>query len=344
MDISIIKNENDFDKVLQKYLSMIDKLPPLIVLSGKQHLFKKTFIKAICNAMFDSLSLSEMNYNIFYDKSDAIEASPVEIADTMPFISEKRLIVIYNYTQFTDKTDFIEYFRKPSPYAIFVLFTDNQIETDPIYKEAVKSKLPNASFINFTEAKREDFVFLIKSYMNKHNKNITTDALDYILENTALDYEVIQSNLKNICSYSGDKKYIEISDISNFTSGAKNAQIFDFLDALMARDKKKTFNIMKHLEKEAHTSIPLILLNFVAIFYLKIFPQSTNIETISKSTGINQYVLTKKKRFVNSYTLAEIVYYISELSKIAKFIVSKPPYVVRAKFDLFVFHILMKSK
>ena len=343
MKVDIVKTEAHFSKIKDSYISS-KKLPAIIVLTGKEHLFKKTFIKSIHNHMFDSQSLSEMNYSVFYDKSDAPSSSPIEIADTMPFISDYRLIVINNYTQFTDRNDFLDYFRKPSIYSIVILSTDSPLESDPLYKEYIKSKNPNASFIDFPEPKRDDIVSLIKSYINKENKNITTDAINYILENMPLDYEVIKADLKNICSYNADKNHIEASDIINFSHGAKNAQIFDFIDALMMKDSKKTFHIMKHLDKEAYTSIHLILLNFVSLFYLKIFPPSAVLESISKITGINQYVLSKKKRFIKNYSINEVAFYISELSKISKILVTSPPYVIKARFDMLIFNIVTKNK
>jgi len=343
MKVDVIKTEANFSKIKDSYISL-KSLPPIIVLSGKEHLFKKTFIKSINNHLFDSQSLSEMNCSIFYDKSDALQSSPIEIADTMPFISDYRLIIVYNYTQFTDRNDFLEYLAKPSKSSVLILATEASLETDPLYKASIKSKSTNISFIDFPEPRREDFVSLIKSYINKENKNITTDAIDYILDNTPLDYEVIKTDLENICSYNSEKQHIEASDIINFSHGAKNAQIFDFIDALIMKDGKKTFNIMKHLDKEAYTSIPLILLNFVTLFYLKIFPPSATLQDISKITGINQYVLSKKKKFAKNYSLNEVAFYISELAKISKFSVTSPPYVVKARFEILIFNILTRNK
>ncbi len=352
MKIDTIKSEEQFAKIKDTYLSYgkNNQMPLIIVLTGKEHLFKKTFIKAIYNNMFEDVSLGEMNYSIFYDKNDSIESNPLEILETMPFISEQRLVVIHNYTQFLDKNDFTDYIKKPSTYSILILATENEIDKDNIYKLYKKNTgntntlYPNIAFIDFPTPKRDDFVALIKSYIKTQDKNITTEALEYILENMPPDYEVIKNDLENICSLSGDKKFIAIEDIVNFSHNAKNAQIFDFIDALMARNAKKTFSLMKHLDKEPHYSIALILTNFIALFFLKLFPPTANLLDISKHTGINQFVLSKKKRFVKNYSLSEVAFYISSLSKLSKALVSVPPYVIKARFDMLVFEILTNNK
>lgn len=358
MKIDTIKTEEQFAKIKDAYLSYSQnsQMPLIIVLTGKEHLFKKTFIKAIYNNMFEDVALGEMNYSIFYDKNDSLEANPIEILETMPFISQQRLVVIHNYTQFFaigtygEKNDFTDYIRKPSSYSILILATENDLDKDNIYKLYQKNignanaLYPNTAFIDFPTPKREDFVALIKSYIKTQEKNITTEALEYVLDNMPPDYEVIKSDLENICSFNSDKKFIEIDDIVNFSHNAKNAQIFDFIDALMARNAKKTFSLMKHLDKDPHYSTALILTNFVALFFLKLFPPTANILDISKHTGINQYVLSKKKRFVKSYSLNELAFYISSLSKLSKALVSVPPYVIKARFDMLVFQILTNNK
>ncbi len=362
MKVDNIKSEEQFAKIKDAYLSYNknSKMPLIMVLTGKEHLFKKTFIKAIYNGMFEDKSVGEMNYNIFYDKNDSLEINPIEILETMPFISKQRLVVIHNYNQFFEKNDFTDYIKKPSRYSVLILATENELDKDDIYKlyqgggakKASKKNAgveqgdlyPDIAFIDFPTPKKDDFVALIKSYMKTQDKNITTEALQYVLDNMPPDYEVIKSDLENVCSYCSEKNFIELDDIVNFSHNAKNAQIFDFIDALMARDGKRTFNLMKHLDKEPQYSIALILSNFVALFFLKLFPPAANLLDISKQTGINQYVLSKKKRFVKNYSLDEIAYYISSLSKLSKALVSVPPHVMRARFDMLVFQILTRNK
>ncbi len=213
MNVDIIKNEQQFSKIKDKYCSLLGAkdMPLIMVLTGSEHLFKKTFIKSINSTMFDDKSLAEINSSIFYDKNDALEANPLEVAETMPFISERRLVVVYEYSSILGKNDFEHYIKKPSKYSIVILATENDLEKDNIYNLCFSSKSKNKenidssviAFIDFPKPKRDDFVLLIKEYIKSQNKNITTDALEYILDNMPLDYEVIKNtHIKKIFNMS----------------------------------------------------------------------------------------------------------------------------------------------
>ncbi len=126
-----IKNELDFKKLKDNYIKEPFKFG-IYILTGKERLFKKTFIAAMHSSVFKDDGESEMNYNVFYDKNDAIGYSPLEIADTPPLGSQVRVIVIYKYNNFQD--DFIDYCSNPSKSSILILETENSLEEDSIYK------------------------------------------------------------------------------------------------------------------------------------------------------------------------------------------------------------------
>jgi len=100
----------DFEKIKLNYAKEPLKYG-IYVLTGKENLFKKSFVAAMHSSAFKDEGESEMNYGIFYDKNDAPDYSPLETADTPPFGVKFRLITIYKYNNFQD--DFIDYCHNP---------------------------------------------------------------------------------------------------------------------------------------------------------------------------------------------------------------------------------------
>lgn len=337
METDSIRNERDFASVKDKCAKGVDA--PIIVMSGGESMFKKALINSIHSYMFDSETLSDMNYNVYYDKSDVSEDSPLEAVFTLPFVSKKRLVIIHNYLNFTNTCDFLEYAEKPVKHTLLILTTESETKNDPLYK----SKNKNIYFIDFPVPQKNDIRLLIKTFVSKKDKTISPSAIEYILDNISQEYSVISGELERMCEYLGKNKYIDIDDIKDFSHDIKKADIFDFVNALLLRDAKKTFTLMHHLEKEPHTSAPLLMTNFMTLFYLKIFPPNTPINDISSITGINSYALTKKKEEARHFSLAEVARCISELTKISKLSVTAPLYVVKARFNIFVFNVIRKK-
>ena len=150
-----IKTELDFKKLKDNYIKEPFKYG-IYILTGKERLFKKSFIASIHSAIFKDEGESEMNYNIFYDKNDAIGYSPLEIADTPPLGSKIRVIVIYKYNNFQD--DFLDYCSNPSKSSIVILETENELKEDAIYKYFSKKQNINyLHFINFPLPEEKKF-------------------------------------------------------------------------------------------------------------------------------------------------------------------------------------------
>ena len=61
-----IKNELDFTKLKDNYIKEPFKFG-IYILTGKERLFKKSFIAALHSSVFKDEGESEMNYNVFYE-------------------------------------------------------------------------------------------------------------------------------------------------------------------------------------------------------------------------------------------------------------------------------------
>lgn len=331
-----IKNESDFKKLKDNYIKENVKFG-VYILTGKERLFKKTFIAAMHSSVFKDEGESEMNYNVFYDKNDAMGYSPLEIADTPPLGSKVRLIVIYKYNNFQD--DFIDYCSNPSKSSIVILETENALEEDSLYKYfSKKNNINYLHFINFPLPDEKDFRGLINSYIQKNGKKISSEAIEYLINNINLDYNSLYSELDKICNYN-DKEYLNIEDIMDFTYISKNKNIFDFLDAVFERNRNKCFSMINRLDQEASSSLALMMNNFIALYYMKIFPPQTALNDISKITKIPVFILTKKKNALKLFSLSEIVSIISQISHLNTLSVSVPNNIFKARFELMLFNI-----
>ena len=119
----------------------------------------------------------------------------------------------------------------------------------------------------------------------------------------------------------------------------KNKNIFDFLDAVFERNRNKCFSLMNRLDQDASSSLALMMNNFVALYYMKIFPPQSALNDISKITKIPAFILTKKKNALKLFSLSEIVNIISQISYLNTLSVSAPNNIFKARFELMLFNI-----
>jgi len=338
VQVEEIKTEKSFARLKDKYIKSYSSISVLVLL-GEEELFKKSLITAIKSFLFEDEGDLDMNYSVFYDKNDTVYDLPIDISNTPPFGSNKRLIVIHNYDSFMDKDDFLNYIEKPNKTTLLILVSSGVLEKDSIYKYFSNKDNDNVLFLNFPKPKDSDLNSFVYSFMLEKGKKINRDALDYLLENINIDYTSIKSELEKICNYHNDKSDLTVDDIKDFTYSSKHANVFDFINAILERDRRKCFSVMVHLKDDATTTINLIMHSFVILYYLKIFPPQTSLNDMSKIINLNPKSVSMKKKYINNFTLNEISFIISELTRLNTISVTKPFSILKAYFYLFLFTI-----
>ncbi len=340
MQVEDIKTEKSFARLKDKYIKSYSSVSVLIML-GEEELFKKSLITAIKSFLFEDEGDLDMNYSVFYDKNDTVYDLPLDISNTPPFGSNKRLVVIHNYDSFTDKEDFLSYIENPNQTTLLILISSSVLDKDFIYKHFSKKgkDKDDVLFLNFPKPKDSDLNSFVYSFMVEKGKKIDKEALDYLLENINLDYTSIKSELEKICNYHNDKTDLVVDDIKDFTYSSKHANVFDFINAILERDRRKCFSVMVHLKDDATTTINLIMHSFVILYYLKIFPPQASLNDVSKIINLNPKSVSMKKKYINNFTLNEISFIISELTRLNTLSVTKPFVILKAYFYLFLFSI-----
>ena len=96
---------------------------------------------------------------------------------------------------------------------------------------------------------------------------------------------------------------------------------------------------MHRLDQDASSSLTLMMNNFMAIYYMKIFTPQTTLSEISKLTKIPEFILKKKKNSLRLFSLDEVINIMSKISYLNTLSVTTPVNVFKAHFELFLFTI-----
>ena len=137
-----------------------------------------------------------MNFNAFEGK--AIDWNEVVgIAETLPFFSERRLILLDNTGIFKSASDFADYLPN-MPESTCLVFCETEVDKrSRMYKEV--NKLGYACELNGPEEK--DLRIFIASRLKKDGKNITGNDVDYLLDTVGADMLNISNEIEKLVAY-----------------------------------------------------------------------------------------------------------------------------------------------
>jgi DNA polymerase-3 subunit delta len=204
---------------------------------------------------------ADMDFNSdVFDGETATGYEIVQSAETLPFMSGKRLVVVRNTDKLSGKAEELiaKYAENPSETTCLVLVSSKVNQKSKVYK-AISKK---GEVFEYKPPKKGEYPKWVQSQFLKQNKSITDRAARYLSENLAYDMEKLSNEIEKFCLYYADQSKIDLSEVEVFSLKAPENTIFELIDAVSAKSKSLSLKILNNLLNNNE--------NFTHIFYAMI--------------------------------------------------------------------------
>ena len=200
--------------------------------------------------------------NIFkYDESEILSdiSAFKEGLFNKSFFEDDKLIII---NRVSDKIlDIIkEIYDKEDENLKVILKSGNLEKKSKLRNFFEKSK--NLIIIPFYEDTHQSLLFLAQNFFKENKIKISPQNINYIIENSKGNRINLKNELEKIKNFSQKKLSVELNEIIKLTNLAENYNISELTDQCLARNKKKTLNILNENNPSPEDNI-LILKNFL---------------------------------------------------------------------------------
>lgn len=207
------------------------------LLFGEEAYLRKQYKDKLKNAL--SADGDTMNCHYFEGK-DVSVGEIIDLAETMPFLAERRVIVLENTGLFKSGGEALaEYILNPSP-TVFFVFAEAEIDKRSKLYKAVQSKGVSVEFAMQDENTLKRWIL---GMIKRENKNISENALNLFLNKTGTDMENIHKELEKLFCYCLEKDFITEEDIEEICTKKVSNQIFDMVNAIADRQQKKALSL-----------------------------------------------------------------------------------------------------
>lgn len=264
------------------------------LLYGEEDYLKRQYKNRLTKAMLPEGDT--VNYACYSGKGIPV-AEIIDLAETMPFFAERRLIVIEDSGLFrTAAPELAEYIRTMSSAACF-LFVEKEVDERGKLFKAVKEQGYAVKFGRQTEQ-------LLKTWLlgriKKEGKQIKESVFQNILLKVGTDMELLEKEMEKLFCYTLDKDEITMEDVEAVCTTQIENHIFQMIDAVAVQDKRKALDYYYEL---------LALREYPAMTILRMltrqFQLLLNVQELMKA-GMDQnqimtYVDVQKDRPLNKY-------------------------------------------
>lgn len=228
---------------------------PAYLICGEEAYLRKQDKEKLIAAITDGVS--EMNVTTFRG-SDVREEEIVDLAETMPFFSDYRVIIVEDAGFFKSGGSVIaNYLKAPAETVRFVFVEEHTSAANPAYKAVANTGL----VLTCDAPEEKDLLQWIGVKCKQGGKRITNEAVRYLVTNVGSDMFMLENEITKLVNYTGEREDITIDDAKEVLAMWLNGRIFAMTDAIAEKDVKGA--LQYYYDLLALKERPLRILNMI---------------------------------------------------------------------------------
>ena len=176
----------------------------------------------------------------FYSGKDVPVGEIIDLAETLPFLAERRVIFISGSGLFKSGGEKLaEYLASPCESTYFV-FTESEVDKRSKLFKTVQSKGYAA---DFTVQDENTLKRWIAGTLGRDGKKITENTVQLIISKTGTDMDNIQMELEKLICYCMDRDVVMDADVEAVCTTRISNHIFDMINAIADRKQKAALEL-----------------------------------------------------------------------------------------------------
>lgn len=212
-------------------------LKQIYLLYGEERYLKRQYTErlreALCNEGDD------MNTH-YYEGKDISVGEIIDLAETLPFLAERRVIFISGSGLFKSGGEkMAEYLSSPNETTYFI-FTEDEVDKRSKLFKTVQSKGYAAEFGIQDENTLKRW---IAGILKREGKSITENTVQLFISKTGTDMDNIHMELEKLICYTLDRSVVTDADVESICTNRVSNHIFDMVNAIADRQTEKALSL-----------------------------------------------------------------------------------------------------
>lgn len=303
-----------------------NKLNKAYLLMGKEKYLIEDIVKKVVKTYIDE-SFVQLNYSRIDGKDIGLEDLK-EACETLPFMSDKRIVVLDNLSLFlsnndANKEEIYSYIESLGEFAILLMIdSSNDIKKNmKIYKLLSKEKRA----FEFDKLMGVDLNNWVKSIVNGKDKKISNSEINYFIQKSSYTSKNIDVNLyelKNellkVVDYCKTDS-ISKDDINEVLTDPIDTNIFELLDSITRLDTQRALNLFNEIymtNEPIQKIFYMVTRQIRLIFSYKLYVnRGYSPSLMQKKMKIGSYEFGKIKNQSNNFSINRLSRIMKELLK-----------------------------
>jgi DNA polymerase-3 subunit delta len=230
---------------------------PVYLLYSSEDFLLYEAISAIKEQFSDAVGFNFDTYDIKSPDDTIPVEQIVDIVNTMPFISARRIVVIHNVQKLAKKDvqKLDAYLLNPAGTALLVMLHTGA--APKLFGAAASESIKTIALT----VQEKDIPLWIKEQAKGKKVRLTDSAVEYLITMAGTDLGMLSAEIEKLACFISDR-VIDVADLRSIIYPGAEYTAFDLLDALKRKDAKEVFRIFESVTKNQEPQMLLGALNY----------------------------------------------------------------------------------
>lgn len=218
------------------------QLQGIYFFAGEEAYIKSTYIDLTINTILTK-DEQAMNLDVFTADSKNIDLME-DAMDTLPFLSERRVVVIRNKLLLKKKMDgktegLIDAIDRMPESTIVIISDEDYDKSSKLYKKIKKV----GQIIEFNTLDESELIKFIARRLKKYDLEIDVKTARYMIEYVGADLSLLTQEIEKLSSYKIGEERVTFADIDDCCTKSLENKIFELVDAIGRKNKNRAMKL-----------------------------------------------------------------------------------------------------
>ena len=230
----------------------------------------------------------------FYQGKNTNPKELIDLAETMPFFADHRLILVEDSGFFKSGADDLAEYMEHVPDTTTFVFVETEVDKRSRMYKALKN---HGRIVEFAAQNQELLTRWMLGRLKRENKNITKAAMQEFFDRVGTDMGTLDREMEKLICYCMDRDVIELPDVEAVCPQAVTNRVFDMVSAIVEcrrKDALEMYYDLLALKEPPLRILFLITRQYNILMQLKELRRTgMNNSAMAKAAGIPPFAVSK---------------------------------------------------
>jgi DNA polymerase-3 subunit delta len=235
-----------------------EKISSCYFFCGEEDYLKQEAILMLKGRLIEP-GAEEFDFGLLYAE-DTSARETISLAETFPFMSKKRLIVVKDIDKFAESQlkEIIEYLKKPPSFTCLVLGTE-KVKREALDRGVYKTISSLCETVLFWRLFDWEILGWIEDKISREGKIMSREAAHYLFVEVGNNLLDLSGEIEKLLIYIGDRKEITLDDVEHLVGRSRSNSIFDLLRAITQKNSKYSLEILSKLIESGEKPVEILV-------------------------------------------------------------------------------------